>query len=435
MRQYKEKYYSGITNTALGTSGLTLPEFVEGNDANNLYNDSPIPGFTWGETQEETEFSQIISKRSIIPMAIGTDFDSPVQPFAKQAIKLQGGTIPRFKTFDTWNEQDIRKARNIAKLQGDAAFERWAQDDLYLSNANHFTSHWNRQVWLRHQLVSKGEAVLDKSNNPYGVSDVYVTGNIPSSNIETYTAARRWWTDTIGGTEGANSDIPGDLSKKVTDVRRSMMIRNMHFEVEYETAFAIANHSSVINAIAIRLYTSASQASWATGAVGQLPWQDRLSQLGDIIGAPIQIIDHLAAVETFNKTAKAIENKEIVSFDPNVVVLVPDGNIGTIVPLVPIPLGEPDHFATFFGGRGKVSQEWMERKTIEYIEYELTATPVLSLPQYMFYIDFMGSAGIVGVSSPLIHAPASALLDADGIPESLQKETVTKATKASKTEE
>lgn len=407
MRQYGENFYKGVFEEAF--SRLTLPDFVEGTDANNLYNNAPIPGFNFGPVQNETEFTQYMKERNIIPMAIGTDFDSPVIPFAKQGIRYAGGTIPRFKTRKEFNEQDVRKGAEVANYDGPEAFRMWAEDNIFFTNEEHITSHWNRQTWLRHQLVSKGQVILDKSNNPYGVTGIVIPGNVPSSNITTLSGGNRWWTDSIGGTKGASSNIPQSLNDIADNVSRRYALRSMHWEVDYDTAKAIVNHDSVIEALAISAYVNASVPATAQSAIRMMKWDARLEALNGILTFPIRVIDHLAANEKFDKVAGKLTREELNSFDPNVIVLVPDGNLGNIVPLRPIQIGRPDHFANFFGGRGKIVTKWDEYKSIEYMEFELTATPVLDMPQYMFYLDFMGNANVSGVSAQVpFGAPASA---------------------------
>jgi len=425
MRQYGEKFYAGVFEQAF--SRLTLPDFVEGSDANNLYNNAPITGFTFAAVQNETEFTQYMKERNIVPMAIGTDFDSPVVPFAKEGIRYAGGTIPRFKTRKEFNEQDIRKGAEVASYDGADAFRMWAEDNIFYTNEEHITSHWNRQTWLRHQLVSKGQVILDKTNNPYGVTGIVIPGNVPSENITRLAGENRWWTDSIGGNQGSSSSIPESLNEIADNVSRRYGLRSMHWEVDYDTAKAIVNHDSVISALAVIALTNAAVATTAESAIRLMKWDARLEALNAILTFPIRVIDHLAANEKFDKSAGRLTKQELNSFDPNVIVLMPDGELGRIVPLRPIQVGRVEHFANFFDGRGKIVTKWDEYKSVEYMEFELTATPVLDMPQYMYYLDFMGDAGISGVSASINLDPA--------VLESTASAKTVKATKASKTEE
>ena len=73
------------------------------------------------------------------------------------------------------------------------------------------------------------------------------------------------------------------------------------------------------------------------------------------------------------------------SFAPNVVVFVPDGNLGEIVVVEPIAINGGT-YAGFLDGRGLMTVEADYVKKCQAFCTELTALCVPSLPQYMWYL-------------------------------------------------
>lgn len=404
MKIYGKDFYDQLWNTAF--SRLTLKDYID-RVQSNRYNSDNFIGFRWGDIQNETEWTQTIMPLDITPMAIVTDFDSPVIPFSNTTAKYKGGSFPRSKSRREFNEQDVRKQMEYYNYDGATSFRDWAEENMFVTTDKLVQSQINRQMFFRNTLVSNGEIKISKDNNPYGLGDLYIAGNVPKENITTKTGNEHWWTGTIGGAEGSSSNPVEDLKNMVDQAEYDFGLVGVHFEIERTTAKQLVKHSKVLEAIAANANPSAPSSSWAIASFAQVKWENRLEILGDIVGAKFVVIDHLAANETYNKSTRAVDLPTIRTFNPNTVVLVPDGIIGDIVTLRPLPIGRPENFEYFLGGRGLIITDWDVHKKVEYIETELTATPVLGMPQYMFYIDFMGTAGIKGVSAPLNYGDTS----------------------------
>jgi hypothetical protein len=73
------------------------------------------------------------------------------------------------------------------------------------------------------------------------------------------------------------------------------------------------------------------------------------------------------------------------SFAQDVVVFVPDGNLGEIVVVEPIAIAG-GNYASFLDGRGLMTVEADYTKKCQSFSTELTALCVPNLPQYMWYI-------------------------------------------------
>jgi hypothetical protein len=228
--------------------------------------------------------------------------------------------------------------------------------------------------------VSNGKFVINSTNNPNGIVGLTFASHVPSANINTLQSTKRWWTDANYTTEGSNANPVEDMIAMV-EVARQKGVEG-HFEVNSSYLDRILKHSKVNSAIGLNLFPTASDAA---ASAAYLSRAKKIEVLSEIVGAPIVAIDARVATEVYNKTNKALERKMMDAFEANVVVFVPNGELGEILTVEPIAI-EGGNYGTFYGGRLLLTVDVDAKYKCQSFNTEMTSLVVPNKPQYMWYL-------------------------------------------------
>lgn len=406
MQTYGEEFYLGL----LGSAGISEQSDWQGyidTVLNPVFDVLDTDGFGWDMQQTDYDYFQIIKDRRKTPMAIYADIDSNVQPFGTKGWRVYGGTIPTMKVRKNRSRADIRKYREAAKVLSGGDVSSYALDQLFEVGGGIYTSHANSLTYQRHQMVSGAKLKLTPDNNPYGIVDHEFFANVPTDNITNLTGAARIWTDATRSTAGANADPIGVVKKLVKDIRRKHGNIALTMEVDYDTMMDYLDHPSVVAALAAKIFATQPDQSIAQANVLLLDEDERINALQRIFGLTIKVVDSIVTVEKWDKASKELYDDDIKSFQENVFVIRPTGQIGTIKNVRPDRMGVLGNaivngtYADFFGGRGLLIHEVKPLQFVEYLESELTALCVPNVPQLMYYINLTGTAEITGVRAPM----------------------------------
>ena len=155
-----------------------------------------------------------------------------------------------------------------------------------------------------------------------------------------------------------------------------------HFEVNSAYLDKVLKHSKVVAAIGANLYPTAADAS---ASAAYLSRAKKIEVLAEIVGAPINAIDAVVATEVWNKSTKALERKLIDAFEADVVVFVPDGELGEILTVEPIAI-EGGNYGKFYGGRLLLTVDVDAKYKCQSFNTEMTSLVVPNKPQYMWYL-------------------------------------------------
>lgn len=378
--------YLDIVSVALGD--VTKLQGYLDNVMASKYNVLQIDGFTMApDMQIDFTYEQIQKELSMNVMASYVDLDSDPVPIGTQGFTLFTGKIPRMKMRMEMDEDDARKQRIIQERFG-AGSDRAAnaaKNALFNTMDTLIGGHTNSLTYQRHQMVSKGAFTLNAENNPNGIKGITFGANVPDSNKTTLTSTARWWTSGYS-TEGTIADPIKDL-KALVEQAENKGLYNFHFEVEKNFIKKVLGHSKIISAIAVNQFPLATDAVAAASAASNLGWERRLVILGEIVGAPFKVIDSMVAVETYDKVSKKLKHTQQAAFSADVIVLVPDGNLGEILTVEPIKLPLTNGtYGEFYGGRLLTTVDYDVMKKIQYYQTEMTSLVVPSVPQYMFYL-------------------------------------------------
>ena len=382
MVQRDANYYD-LIGRALG--GMTYQSFVD--SFNEIYNVPQTDGFAWDEIQMDFTYHQFEAEMTMYTMASYVDLDSDAPLRAMQGVKVSSGDIPRMKHGFAINEKIIREQMMLASK---GAFDRAGEEAmmrlLFKSTDSLIGGNHNRLSRQRHQAVSTGKLILDDTNNPDGIKNLTLDFKIPSGNITTKALTARWWTDAAYTTEGAASDPLADMVDLIDDAQNGHAPSG-HLEMSKVLWRRLKGHSKFLTALGY-VYNPESATDAAALLYGKrMTNDDLLNTLVRKLGYPVVIVDHQGLVEKYNKDTKKVDPVTLDSFDPDSVVYVPDGEIGTIKAVQPLIVPDPAaRIAYFDEGRTALIQTFDASKNIQYIKTELTALCVPNKVKYMFYL-------------------------------------------------
>lgn len=385
MNTYTIQFYDLLSRALGGSESKHIQGFLDDVMARK-YNSLQLDGFVFDEMQTDFAYEQIQRELSITPMANYYDLDSPAIPRGTEGMKSWTGKIPRMKDVEYLNEDKIRKQilleQRIAAVGPDRV-TRGALDTLFNTVDKLIGGHTNSLTFQRHQMVSKGKFDITFANNPKGVNGLSFSAHVPNGNITTLTTTARWWTNAAMSAEGSASDPVGDMQamvKKATDAGLSAF----HFEVEKAYFRKIINHSKVLKAIALNLFPTAS-VSDTQGAVAVMGDDVKKRALESVVGCPFKIIDSMVSKEAPVKASQDYTIVNMKAFEPNVLVLVPDGNIGRVLTVEPIAL-PGGTYGSFYDGRLLLTVGVDPVKKCQSFNTEMTSLVVPEVPQYMWYL-------------------------------------------------
>ena len=382
MNTYPVQFYDLLSRALGSNDGRLLQGFLD-NVVALKYNELNIPGFTFApEMQLDFTYEQIQKEIGLNVMAQYLDLDSQPIPVGTEGAVISTGRIPRMKMVEYYNEDKYRKLL-IAEQRFGATSNRVvnaAVEALFNTAVTLVGGHTNALTYQRHQIVSTSKFTLNSTNNPNGLVGLTFASHVPTANINTLAGTKRWWTNAEYTTEGSAADPIADLIAMV-EVARQKGVKG-HFEVNASYLDKILKHSKVVAAIGANLFPMAENAA---ASAAYLSRAKKIEVLAEIVGAPIDAIDAIVATEVYNKSTKALERKMIDAFEANVVVFVPDGNLGEIITVEPIAI-DGGTYATFYGGRLLMTVDVDAKYKCQSFNTEMTSLAVPNKPQYMWYL-------------------------------------------------
>jgi hypothetical protein len=382
MNTYPVQFYDLLSRALGGNDGRRLQGFLD-NVVAQKYNQLNIPGFKFApEMQLDFTYEQIQKEIGLNVMASYVDLDSQPLPVGTEGAVISTGRIPRMKMVEYYNEDKYRKLIIAEQRFGAGSNQvvNSAVKALFNTIDTLVGGHTNALTYQRHQIVSTGKFTVNSTNNPNGIVGLTFASHVPAANINTLSGTARWWTNAEKTTEGTAADPIADLIAMVETARKKGV--KGHFEVNAAYLDAILKHSKVVAAIGANLFPLATD---KTAAAAYLSRARKLEVLAEIVGAPINAIDAIVATEVYNKTTKKLERTMIDAFEANVVVFVPDGDLGDFITVEPIAI-EGGTYGTFYDGRLLLTVDVDAKYKCQSFNTEMTTLAVPNKPQYMWYL-------------------------------------------------
>lgn len=380
MITFNPNTYFDPLSIALGGDYKKLQKFVD--TYLEPFNDLAIDGFKFNNDMlDDFTYEQVERYVGIAPLAPIVDPDSNPIPFGRDGEVIGTGSVPRMKVTDNLNEKDIRALWKLARRIDvpDSLVKAKAGAKVGEALVHRTNSFINQISFQRDQMVSTSKVTYNATNNPYGIS-VELSGRVPAGNKNTLTGDKRWWPDATYATEGTKSDPIGDMKKMAEEARRHGVI-NCHFEVNNLFLDKILSHSRVVESLK----------GWFAYLGGVSSVQDlnpfnrnrQIAALSDLVGKPIIEKSRIAEVEYSANGKRA--TRQFETFEKDVVVLVPDGNIGEILTVEPVKL-PGGTYADALGGKLLFTVENDTVKKVQNFLGEMTSVVALNQPKRMWYL-------------------------------------------------
>lgn len=349
------------------------------------YNGLKLDGFSFApDMQLDYTYEQIQKELGITPMASYYDVDSPAIPKAEQEVSLATGRVPRMKEVMYFNEDKVRKQLILEKMLSDEKIPIQAGQKLFETVDELIGRHTNSLTYQRNQMVSAGKLVLNDKNNPDGTLRVTLSANIPLKNRKTLSGDEKFWKDKTYAQEGTKADP----IQSIIDWLQPILDKGIkgHIEINLTYYRRLLRHSKVNQTIGFGLWPTVSAES-ATGAATVLPLSKKTSALEDLLGVKIKTVDSISSVLTYNTTSKRMEPITAPSFNPDVIVFIPDGKVGEVLTVMPISTQDNSALvSTFYDGRLMLTVARDAVTKCQGFHTEMTSLVVPNVPQYFFYL-------------------------------------------------
>ena len=109
------------------------------------------------------------------------------------------------------------------------------------------------------------------------------------------------------------------------------------------------------------------------------------------IGAEIRIVDSISVVEKYDKSSKAIQYKNLQSFEEGVLAYVPNEDLGDVQCGRPISMETPGaRTALYDGGRTLIRQVFNDETMTQVIKSEVTGLVVPNKVRWFYYLNIKG---------------------------------------------
>lgn len=385
METYTLEFYDLLSRALGGSDPARLQGYID-EVMPNKYNGLQLDGFELDpDMQLDFTYEQLQGEVGLNVMASYVDLDSPAKPVSREPVQIATGKIPRMKMVEYFNEDKLRKQYILEQRFG-ATSSRVvdaALNNLFVTIDTLIGGHTNSLTYQRHQIVSRGKFELTNANNPNGIVNQTFAAHVPSGNVTTLSGTKRWWTDSEYGTEGTSANPVKDVRDWVKAARRKTGV-SMHIEVDSDFFDVILGHSKVLAAIGASLFPAADAAVQVSAASVQGD-DVKKAAFEKIVGVPVKVIDSVVAVEKWDADAKTLTKSTFRAFDGNVLVLVPDGVIGSVKTVEPIAIGGGD-YATYYGGRLLLTVGADYVNKCQSFNTEMTSLVVPSVPQHFYYL-------------------------------------------------
>ena len=340
----------------------------------------PMMNYTYEQFQKELQVNV---------MATYVNPDSQAKARSTEGFESLTGTIPTLADKLIYDTKEIRDLMQASAFQPNATVKQ-ATALLYRKVDNLLSSHVNSITYQVNQMKSNGKLSLLSANNPNGIQNIEFSANIPTDNTTALEGDYKWWTDSTHVTEGTSADPIKNMKAEIKKLR-NVGVTNVVMEVEFNTFEDLLEHSKVLTAIGYNAYLGAADASAALAIGTSLGEDARKATLQRILGCAINVVDHVAYVESWDKTTMAITKTQMNSFAEDVVVFRPAGSLGVIkhvMPLIP-PTPNGGAIAQYFNGSLLLKIESDLNTKVQYFNSEQAALAVIDKPKYVYRLEVL----------------------------------------------
>lgn len=333
---------------------------------------------------------------TIRPYTLATyvDIDSDGATKSTDGLSLNMGGLPTFKHEITLSRKILREKMMLMDAIGGSTpeIESTIMELLFNGVDNLLGGNYNTFLYQRNQVVSKkGQLVINASNNPLGIA-LTIDFGVPKKNIKDSV----WYKkpgDTVS--QGAAVGTTIDPIRVMRQVRRDSEEKDFapagHWECSKTTFEDLISLPYFRQMYTVATRPDISDKNMQLSFANLVPDDTIKAFIEARIGAEIRVIDSISVVESFNKTSKEMEYKNLQSFEEGVLVYVPNESLGDVQCGRPVFMETPGaRTALYDGGRTLIRQVFNDETMTQVIKSEVTGLVVPNKVRWFYYLNVKG---------------------------------------------
>lgn len=333
---------------------------------------------------------------TIRPYTLATyvDIDSDGATKSTDGLSLNMGGLPTFKHEITLSRKILREKMMLMDAIGSSTpeIESTIMELLFNGVDNLLGGNYNTFLYQRNQVVSKkGQLVINASNNPLGIA-LTIDFGVPKKNIKDSV----WYKkpdDTVSQDAAVGTTI--DPIRVMRQVRRDSEEKDFapagHWECSKTTFEDLISLPYFRQMYTVATRPDISDKNMQLSFANLVPDDTIKAFIETRIGAEIRVIDSISVVESFNKTSKEMEYKNLQSFEEGVLVYVPNESLGDVQCGRPVFMETPGaRTALYDGGRTLIRQVFNDETMTQVIKSEVTGLVVPNKVRWFYYLNVKG---------------------------------------------
>jgi hypothetical protein len=333
---------------------------------------------------------------TIRPYTLATyvDIDSDGATKSTDGLSLNMGGLPTFKHEITLSRKILREKMMLMDAIGGSTpeIESTIMELLFNGVDNLLGGNYNTFLYQRNQVVSKkGKLVINASNNPLGIA-LTIDFGVPEKNIKNSV-----WYKKPNGTASQNTGVGTTIDpiRVMRQVRRDSEEKDFapagHWECSKTTFEDLISLPYFRQMYTVATRPDISDKNMQLSFANLVPDDTIKAFIETRIGAEIRVIDSISVVESFNKTSKEMEYKNLQSFEEGVLVYVPNESLGDVQCGRPVFMETPGaRTALYDGGRTLIRQVFNDETMTQVIKSEVTGLVVPNKVRWFYYLDVKG---------------------------------------------
>jgi hypothetical protein len=333
---------------------------------------------------------------TIRPYTLATyvDIDSDGATKSTDGLSLNMGGLPTFKHEITLSRKILREKMMLMDAIGSSTpeIESTIMELLFNGVDNLLGGNYNTFLYQRNQVVSKkGQLVINAANNPLGIA-LTIDFGVPKKNIKDSV----WYKkpdDTASQDAAVGTTI--DPIRVMRQVRRDSEEKDFapagHWECSKTTFEDLISLPYFRQMYTVATRPDISDKNMQLSFANLVPDDTIKAFIETRIGAEIRVIDSISVVESFNKTSKEMEYKNLQSFEEGVLVYVPNESLGDVQCGRPVFMETPGaRTALYDGGRTLIRQVFNDETMTQVIKSEVTGLVVPNKVRWFYYLNVKG---------------------------------------------
>lgn len=322
-------------------------------------------------------------------MATYVDIDSDGATKSTDGMSLKMGTLPTFKHEVLLSRKILREKMMLMDMLGDsnADIEDTVMELLFNGLDDLLGGNYNTIKHQRHQVISnKGKLVIDSNNNPLGIP-LEIDFGVPKKNIKD----SHWYSKSGAVQQEATVGKTLMPLQVMKDVKRHAELNDYaplgHWEVSKTTWDDLLQMPYFRQMYVMSTRPDITDANNVT-AYASLITDETLKRFIEAqVGAPIEVIDDISVVESFDKSTKKMKYTNIESFNEGVLAYVPN-DLGDIQFGKPIYMETPGaRVGLYDGGRTLIRQLFNDETITQVVKSEVTGLVVPNKTRWQYYLN------------------------------------------------